>query len=227
MRLPLTIDPHIKRKDVIRRLGGREGQSFSHSVRIKLQNSIRKLYRLMNPRLFYLKKRIKLIDKGCIHLKGSMGFKSSKLSRTLRDCDEVICFITTVGGQIDSEISNMMREGHLSEAYVIDALGSVAVESVAEQFQRYVENECRENSRALTPRFSPGYCDWPLTEQKKLFGLFDSNMTGIELKDSCLMIPRKSISGVFGIYPFYGNSPPPPFNPCRDCSKLDCPSRRA
>ena len=224
----LTIDPHIERKNVIRRLGGRKGQGFSRSLRVKLQNSMRKLYKLINPRLFYLEKRIKLIDKGCIHLKGGTVFKSPKLSRMLRDCDEVICFITTLGGEIDSEINSIMREGHLSEAYVIDALGSVAVESVAEKFHQYMETRCREEDKAVTLRFSPGYCDWPIIEQKKLFGLFDSDSTGVQLQDSCLMMPRKSISAVFGLYPVVDNSPPPPgYNPCLDCSKIDCPTRRA
>lgn len=223
-----NMNPHIKTDELIRHLGGSKRQRLSRPLRTKLQNSIPKLRKIMKPRLFYHTKRIKLIEKEYVSLNEGPVFKSPKLARTLRDSEEVICFITTVGGEIDSEINTMMRHGRLSEAYVLDALGSVAVESVAEKFHQYVETRCREEDKAVTLRFSPGYCDWPIIEQKKLFGLFDSDMTGIQLQDSCLMIPRKSISAVFGLYPVADNSPPAPgYNPCLDCSKIDCPARRA
>lgn len=224
----LTIEPHIERKDIIRRLGGSKRQRLSRPLRTKLQNSIPKLRKIIKPRLFYHKKGIKLIEKGYVSLNEGPVFKSPKLARTLRDSEEVICFITTLGGEIDSEINAIMRHGRLSEAYVLDALGSVAVESVAEKFHQYMETRCREEDKAVTLRFSPGYCDWPIIEQKKLFGLFDSDSTGVQLQDSCLMMPRKSISAVFGLYPVVDNSPPlPGYNPCLDCSKIDCPTRRA
>jgi hypothetical protein len=209
------------------RLGGRKNRSFSRSLRIKVQNGARLLYRLMNPSLLFTRERIKKVERGRIYLHGGMTLTSPKLSRALRDSEELICFLATIGGEIDFEINRMMRQGRLSDAFVMDALGSVAVESVAEQFHRRMERKYSEGDKAVTLRFSPGYCDWPIGEQRKLFELFDSNTAAIELKDSCLMIPRKSISAVFGVYPFSGDSVQPPYNPCVDCPKTDCPSRRA
>jgi len=223
----LSIHPLIKGKDLVKRLGGRKGPTFSRSLRIKLHNGVRTLYRLMNPRLLFVKERIKMVEGGRTYLKGGMTLKSPKLSRTLRASEELICFLTTVGREIDFKINRMMREGNLSEAFIMDALGSVAVESVAEQFHRRMEREYSENDKAVTLRFSPGYCDWPVEEQRKLFELFGSNTAGIELKDSCLMTPRKSISAVFGVYPVHDSPPPSPYNACTDCSRLDCSARRA
>ena len=223
----LPIRPLIEGKNLIKRLGGRKSRTFSRSLRIKVHNGARIVYRLMNPRLIFVKERIKKIERERIYLHNGMALKSPKLSRTLRDSEELICFLTTVGEEIDFEINRMMRQGHLSEAFIMDALGSVAVESVAEQFHRRMEREYRQDDKAVTLRFSPGYCDWPIEEQRKVFALLDSNTAGIELNDSCLMIPRKSISAVFGVYPVNGLSPSSPYNPCIDCPKLDCPSRRA
>jgi hypothetical protein len=188
---------------------------------------MRTLHRLMKPRLLFAKERIERVGRGRVRLHDGMILKSPKLSRALRDSEELICFVTTIGSEIDLEINRMMRQGRLSEAFIMDALGSVAVESIAEQFHRRLERQYREEEKAVTFRFSPGYCDWPIEEQRKLFDLFDSKTAGIELKDSCLMIPRKSISAVFGVYPVNGDHMPSPYNPCIDCSKIDCPSRRA
>ncbi len=223
MVFSLSINPYIERDKLISRLGGKRRQRFSCSLHMKLQNNKRIFHRLMNPRLFYLKKKISLVDQRYVYLEDSMVFKSPKLACTLHDSDELICFIATLGEEIDSEINRIMGQGRLSGAYILDALGSVAVESVAEQFHQYVETTCREEGKAVTLRFSPGYCDWPITEQKKVFKLFGSDATGIELMDSCLMRPRKSISGVFGVY---NDIQKTPYNPCLDCSKKNCAGRR-
>jgi hypothetical protein len=223
----LPIHPRIDRKDLIERLGGRKGRSLSRSLGIKVHHSAHSLYRLMKPRLLFSKQRIKRVERGRVYLHGGVMLRSQKLSRTLIDSEELICFVTTIGGEVDLEVDRMMRQGHLSEAFIMDALGSIAVESVAEQFHRLMEGEYTKDDKAVTLRFSPGYCDWSIEEQAKLFELLHTKAAGIELNDSCLMIPRKSISAVFGVYPVNELSPPSPYNPCIDCPKIDCPSRRA
>ncbi|MFW5991781.1 MAG: vitamin B12 dependent-methionine synthase activation domain-containing protein [Halanaerobiaceae bacterium] len=64
--------------------------------------------------------------------------------------------------------------------------------------------------------------DWPISEQKKLFRLFDNpeKKTGVKLTDSFLMLPSKSISGIlFPTEKDYVN--------CRLCSRENCSGRRA
>jgi hypothetical protein len=45
-------------------------------------------------------------------------------------------------------------------------------------------------------RFSPGYCGWHISAQRKLFEALQPGKIGIELNKSYLMIPLKSVSGV-------------------------------
>lgn len=227
MTRTLPIHPRIERDELLERLGGNKGRGFSRSLRSKVRDGARTLHGLMRPHLLFTKEGIKEIEHGRIHLHNGVTLKSAKLSRSLYDSEELICFLTTIGSEIDFEINSMMRQGRLSQAFIMDALGSVAVESAAEQFQQRMEAEYNKYNKAVTLRFSPGYCDWPIGEQRKLFQMFDPNTAGIELNDSCLMMPRKSISAVFGLYPFSGDSAHPPYNPCLDCPKTDCLSRRA
>jgi hypothetical protein len=46
----------------------------------------------------------------------------------------------------------------------------------------------------------------------------------VDLTETCLMIPQKSISGIIGI----GSSEADvrDYNPCITCNKCDCPGRR-
>ena len=110
-------------------------------------------------------------------------------------------------------------------AFIMDAIGSVAVENTVERFQKLHADTYKKRLQYVSLRFSPGYCDWPIEEQKKIFSLFEDDQINVRLSESCLMSPRKSISGVFGvtrpmISPFHR------YNPCRDCQKKGCEGRR-
>jgi hypothetical protein len=110
------------------------------------------------------------------------------------------------------------------QATVLDAIGSVAAEEVAEFVQGKVREIADDQGLAISQRFSPGYCDWDIGQQRRLFWAVGGDSMGIHLTDGCLMIPRKSISGIIGIGPRDGSVDN--YNPCRTCDKHNCPGRR-
>ena len=137
--------------------------------------------------------------------------------------ETVCCFVATVGPALEIEVQKQMQQRRYADAYVLDAMGSMSAENVVEQFYQRTARRLAKENKGVTLRFSPGYCDWPVTEQKKLFSLIASQDVDVELNDSCLMTPRKSISGVFGIH----SNGETPYNPCWDCGRTECPARRA
>ena len=74
---------------------------------------------------------------------------------------------------------------------------------IAEKCADQMELALQENIDKLgwkhTNRFSPGYCGWHVAQQQMLFPLFDSHTCGVQLTDSSLMIPIKSVSGIMGV----------------------------
>ncbi len=55
---------------------------------------------------------------------------------------------------------------------------------------------------SLRPRFSPGYGDLPLAVQREFMTLLDcAHLIGINLNESLLMSPSKSVTAIIGIYP--------------------------
>ncbi|MDL1958648.1 MAG: hypothetical protein LWX01_08795 [Deltaproteobacteria bacterium] len=223
----ITINPSIETNELSRHFGAGGCQGFSYSLSTKVESYSKRLDELLIPRLHYQIETINNIGKKSVSINGGTTFRSRKLTHALKDSDEIVCFVATVGSIIEDEIDGLMAQRRLSEAYVLDTMGSVAVENMVEQFHQCEEPLFLSENRSVTLRFSPGYCDWPLTDQKKLFGLFDSEVTGVELLDSCLMQPRKSISGVFGLYHSSNSHSSLPYNPCRHCKKTDCIARRA
>jgi hypothetical protein len=74
-------------------------------------------------------------------------------------------------------------------------------------------------------RYSPGYCGWDITGQRQLFQALRPEEIGITLRESCLMEPLKSISGVLvaarpEVHRFDNNYP---F--CSACTTQTCRSR--
>lgn len=219
----MIIKPSLETYALARLLGARRSHRFSRSVALKVKKLGTKLGQLMIPRLHYQDKKIDSINKEAVNIRGGKAFRSSKLSKVMKDCEKIICFIATIGSGIEKEIVRLIGENRLSDAYILDSMGSVAIENMVEKFHQRITAKYESENKGVTLCFSPGYCDWPITEQKKIFTLFDSNATGIELLDSCMMRPRKSISGVFGIY---NDTQKAPYNPCLDCPKKNCDGRR-
>ncbi|OPX20038.1 MAG: hypothetical protein BZ151_06155 [Desulfobacca sp. 4484_104] len=223
----VEIQPNLKHDDLARLLGSPKGRIASNSLNKKLKHWKKRTRQIIRPRLVYQKHKLKKVSAGIIQLDGNYRLKSAKLSRTLRRSKEIICFLATIGAGIEKEIKLLMGQKRLGEAYLVDAMGSIMVEDLVEQFQSHMGEHYRLQGQLVGLRFSPGYCDWPVTEQKKLFKLIDCQKVGVELTDSCLMKPRKSISGVFGLIPCPEGKDLRTYNPCADCNKFDCPARRS
>lgn len=219
----MEIIPIIKKDELAKTLGSDEFENISYSARLKIEKLEPVFEKLVKPSLYHQNTGIDSVKKGTVHLEEGPEFKSPKLSKMLKDCDDIICYIATLGDSVDGEIKRLMDKKHMAEAYILDAMASAAAENMVATFHRRMKDKYKNQGKQVTLCFSPGYCDWAITEQKKLFKLLDSQEVDVKLNDSCLMTPRKSISGVFGIHSNGGT----PYNPCWDCGRTECPARRA
>lgn len=214
-----TFDP----AKVLRLLGAKRGRRVSAASLRRVDAMAEKLEGMLQPQLGFCITRMSATDRGGIRLADGTCFKSPKLSRALQRAREVCCFIATIGPLVDLEIQRLMQRRRYSEACILDAMGSVAAESVVEQFYQHMARR----QGAVTLRFSPGYCDWHLREQRPLFKLFGAAAPDVSLSDSCLMSPRKSVSGLFGLLPPGIQGVHPAHNPCHICNQPNCMARRS
>jgi hypothetical protein len=121
-----------------------------------------------------------------------------KMLLQLKHSEGGAIFICTAGADIGQKSRELMAAGDLMEGYILDVLGSVTVGSAIDKIEELLSKELAERELKVTNRYSPGYCGWALSEQRKLFALFPDGQCGIKLSDSCLMEPVKSVSGVIG-----------------------------
>ncbi|MFH7321033.1 vitamin B12 dependent-methionine synthase activation domain-containing protein [Desulfurivibrio sp. D14AmB] len=221
----LSFAPGFDRDFVERLLGRRRRQKLSNSTARRITIQEAEIPGLLKPRLVQQLVQPVALD-GKLRLGEELLLKNPKLVRALQGAVAISCFVATVGPALDRRIDKLQQQGRLANAAVLDALGSGAVESVADQFQKQVAAEYQAQGLVVGPRFSPGYCDWPLTDQPGLFSLLDHEQIGVELDHACLMQPRKSISAIFGLYPAAKAPADRELIPCRRCNKQNCIARR-
>lgn len=213
---------------VLRLLGAGQGRRASGTSMRRIDTLAEDMPALLQPWISYRWFDLAAVSRGGIELDGGTRFKSPKLAKTLARAEAVCCFVATVGPTLEMEVQRRMQRRRYADAYVLDAMGSMSAENVVEQFYRRTARKLAESGRGVTLRFSPGYCDWPLDQQRPLFALFsDHTPLKVELSSSCLMSPRKSVSGLFGILPPGIPGAHPAYNPCTACGKRDCIARRS
>lgn len=117
----------------------------------------------------------------------------------LKEAEEAALFLCTAGALFSDEAHALNAAGDFMEAYIIDAIGSMSVERAMDRIHRDLGEEQAARGLKITNRYSPGYCNWPLRDQRLLFDFVGENPTGIVLSESCLMHPIKSVSGIIGI----------------------------
>src|SRR5947208_5221284 len=110
---------------------------------------------------------------------------------------ELAAAVCTIGDPLERRGAELWEARELPLAVMLDSVGSGAVESLAE----YVNDVlCQQGlpSLKVTNRISPGYADWDVAEQRRLFRLCPGDAVGVVLNDACVMTPGKSISLLAG-----------------------------
>lgn len=109
-------------------------------------------------------------------------------------------FAVTIGNKVCDKITEMFNENNFALGWMLDAVASDATERIAvlaeEHFYDVLSMQGRITSPTKILRYSPGYCGWHVSGQKKLFESLEPEEIGITLRESFLMEPLKSISGV-------------------------------
>jgi len=109
-------------------------------------------------------------------------------------------FAVTIGEKACAKISELFDDNEFALGCMLDAVASDATERIAELTEQHYYHVLSLQKQITNPtkilHYSPGYCGWHISGQKKLFEFLEPEEIGITLRESFLMEPLKSISGV-------------------------------
>ena len=154
--------------------------------------------------------------------------QGKSIGKHLQGCEKVILLTATVGEAIEEQVTKSFEEGHYTAAILLDAAATTAVEQVADNMEKTIFNEVKRQGYMMKWRFSPGYGDWPIQQQPEILELAKGSVIGVSLTESLMLMPRKSITAIIGLYHPAPDCPAEPAkkHDCSQCSKLDCLSRK-
>ena len=126
-------------------------------------------------------------------------------------------------------MSTYFTSGEYTAGLLLDAAGTAAVEVAADQVCDFIKSQITRQGYLTLPRFSPGYGEWDITVQPLILDLANGDAINLKVTDSCMLLPRKSITAVIGITPnqhdtsvgyMYQDTT------CPQCTQINCLSRK-
>ena len=158
---------------------------------------------------------------------GSEYFESVVLRMHMTGSLAAAVMAVTMGENVDTQISELMEKGNMARGYILNGLASAAADCAADSVETQIRNELAKPTDIIEPgwkttlRFSPGYAEFILENQRGIFNLIQPERIGISLNQSYLMKPLKSITAVIGIGPDV-NTDEYPCELCDICNITNC-----
>lgn len=203
-------------------MGYSPGQSpdpFPNSI----EKAIKKCRELCNIKGgLYISKQFSLNNNEGFKIGDTYFSAGKKIMAQLCNSDGAALFICTAGEDVTHYSSELMSRGDLIDGYIYDVIGSITVEKAMDRIHGLFEEELKGDGIGVTNRYSPGYCEWQVSEQHKLFSFFPKAFCGIKLSESSLMDPVKSVSGIIG----FGRNAKREEYECNICNLDNCIYRK-
>jgi hypothetical protein len=161
-----------------------KSMELKNPVKIMIAEETQKLDHLLHPVSIYT-----ILD-----------YEDTNRHPIFSDAEKVALCICTIGLELEAETKKLMSENEMLRALILDSLGSEAAEELAIQSDRILAEKAREMNLWPSKRFSPGYRKWDIQEQRYVFSILPGESIGVRLTESCMMIPRKSVSFRINFY---------------------------
>lgn len=186
---------------IYRRLGFKKTTSqISSKTQKETDRIITQAAALISLRGSFMRLAINDNINGKISLYGDAIFHSKKLSVFLRDCKEAVLMGATAGNEITEAIKEKSAQGDLQAAVIYDATASEMADAALDWIMDYINQLIRREKKTLLPRrFSAGYADFDLSNQKIIYQLLALEKIGVRITNECILLPEKSVTAISGL----------------------------
>jgi hypothetical protein len=135
-----------------------------------------------------------------IVLSGGIVFESVSLAKLLKNSSKAVMMATTVGAEITVETNMLIGKNRASEAIIVDAAASEIADEVMNKINLLCANLAKKEGFKLTKmRFSPGFGDLGVENQKLFFKTLELEKMGLKLTESYMIVPEKSVTAIVGV----------------------------
>ena len=195
----ISIDP--PREKIYQRLGFKKRiTQISETQQEETDRFIQEASFLISLKGSLQRLAIKHNDGKKIFLDRGLTFTSENLSVFLRDCRETVFMAASAGSAIMDAIKEKTRQDDLAAAVVYDATASEMTDAALDWIMDYLNQQLRREGKTFLPRrFSAGYADFHLENQKAIYDTLQMEKIGVTITPSFILLPEKSVTAISGI----------------------------
>lgn len=141
-------------------------------------------------------------------------FEGPLVARAAAGASELNLALCTIGPALEEKAAELMKTD-MAAALVLDGAGNAAVRALTATVNTILVDAAASRGLKTGMRVNPGQEGWPIEQQRLVFKLIPAEKIGVRLTESCLMLPRKSVSFIIGA----GKEMCDEAVPCDFCSK--------
>jgi hypothetical protein len=189
------------RDAIYRRLGYRKASTRMTAKRqVETERQIKEALDLIHLQGAVLRLPIRIEQPDRVILPEDLVFTSKNLATFLRDVHEIVLMGATAGDEIMAAIQKDTARDQVAKGVVMDATASEIVDAALDWIMAYLNQGLRREGKLLMKtRYSAGYGDFALENQRAIHRLLAMERLGVSLTDTCILVPEKSVTAVTGV----------------------------
>ena len=187
-----------------------------HSETDEIRHLIDTAQQLIEPKAMYDVCYIEDKTDNSVTVEG-LRLSSRVLRKNLDQVERIFPYVITLGSKLGDKQDAC---DDILEKFYLDTIGNVALNSIQKHLKEHLQSKYAVDK---VSSMAPGsLSDWPIEEQAPLFNLLGDveASVGVRLTPHLLMIPAKSVSGIY--FPTEIS-----FYSCQLCPRERCDSRKA
>jgi hypothetical protein len=149
---------------------------------------------ILEPKAVYSFVRVVDLNYDQVHLDNGHSLRSVVLGDILQVGQGIVPYVITIGPKLEERAR---ERKNLLHAYLLEKIADHALEKAAD----YLRSHTGESLGPIVSTFSPGSGTgelFSIEQQEVIFSILEpAKSVGVRLSSSCMMLPRKSVSGVF------------------------------
>ncbi len=205
-------DFQLTKEDILKGQGI-DPERASKRLHDSAESIIEEAQSLLKPAAIYTVVKVTDFNHQTVGFEGG-SFEGSLVAKAMAGADHLNIGACTIGVDLENKVQEMMNENPV-KAVALDGAGIAAIGKVSKAVEDIISKEACDLETSLGMRVQPGQEGWPIEQQRQLFSVLPGEEIGIRLTETCLMIPRKSVSFVIPRGEALNSS----VLPCDFCSK--------
>jgi len=185
---------------VLRRLGYNKNTIIDVSDMMRMDNMILRAADFCRPKAKSCVISIKKKKEKSVILDNGLIIESLKLAKLLMNSKKILIMGATLGEDIVQKINHEIGFGDAEFGVVLDAYASECVDDTLSYIMKSESlKDFRLGGKVTKHRFSAGYGDLDISYQKNFYDILKMDEIGVEINDSFMLIPEKSVIALAGL----------------------------